>query len=154
MSASTQAEAAGTESWPSGAIPADIPAARTRRIGGATVLVLVVGVLITGTVTWTAWELNQRTEQRLLHVQTQQAADVLIAAIPSTQTPLTTAAEVAEATGGDPARFVQLMGPQVAGSSNSFRLRCGRWREVTPPNWPTSAIRLIRPGSGRWPHAP
>jgi serine phosphatase RsbU (regulator of sigma subunit) len=83
------------------------------RSGGVTILVVVVGLLITATVTWTAWTLNARTESRLLRLQTEQAADVLTAAVPNTQTPLATAAQIAEATGGSPGAFTRYFSPFV-----------------------------------------
>jgi serine phosphatase RsbU (regulator of sigma subunit) len=83
------------------------------RSGGVTIVVLVIGLLITATVTWTAWTLNAKTESRLLHLQTEQAGDVLTAAVPNTQTPLATAAQIAEVTGGSPSAFMQYFSPFV-----------------------------------------
>jgi serine phosphatase RsbU (regulator of sigma subunit) len=83
------------------------------RSGGVTILVLVVGLLITAAVTWTAWTLNAKTESRLLRVQTEQAGDVLTAAVPNTETPLATAAQIAEVTGGSPIAFTQYFSPFV-----------------------------------------
>ena len=79
----------------------------------------LTGLLITGLVTWTASTLNAESESRLLHLQTQQAADVLVAAIPSTQSPLETAVQVAGATHGDVAAFEEFMGSYV-GSTRQF----------------------------------
>ena len=128
---------AGPASLPDLGGPEDGAAAApgSRRFGGATIIVLTVGLLITAAVTWTAWDLDHRTEQRLLRVQTQQAGTVLLAAIPSTQTPLTTAAQVAAATGGDPGQFVQLMTPLIGGkgqftAASLWQVRGGVLTEV------------------------
>jgi serine phosphatase RsbU (regulator of sigma subunit) len=97
----------------------DAPPVTPDRSGGVTIVVLVIGLLITAVVTWTAWTLNARTESRLLHLQTEQAGDVLTAAVPSTQTPLATAAQIAEVTGGSPSAFTGYFTPFV-GSGQQF----------------------------------
>jgi serine phosphatase RsbU (regulator of sigma subunit) len=90
------------------------------RSRGVTILVVVIGLLITAAATWTAWTLNDKTESRLLHVQTAQAGDVLTASVPNTQTPLATAAQIAEVTGGSPSAFTGYFGPFVGGSGHQF----------------------------------
>src|ERR1700728_548259 len=60
----------------------------TPRTYGVILLVLVIGLLVSGAVTWTSWTLNNRNESQLLAQQTSQARDVLVAALPSTATPL------------------------------------------------------------------
>jgi serine phosphatase RsbU (regulator of sigma subunit) len=82
---------------------------------GSTIVVVIIGLLITGVATWVAWTLNARTESRLLHLQTSQAAEVLLAAVPDTTTPLITAAEIAGASNGSPAAFEQYMGSSISG---------------------------------------
>ena len=85
----------------------------------ATVLVVVVGLLITAAVTWTAWTLNRHSERSLLQVQTRQAGAVLAATILGISDPLTTGLQVAQATGGDPSTFNQYMA-QHTGSGQLF----------------------------------
>ena len=78
-------------------------AARTERVPvsqGVFLLVAVLGCLITAVIVWTSWALNHRNENRLLKVQTEQAGVVLLAALPSTETPLASAAAIASATDG------------------------------------------------------
>ena len=71
----------------------------------ATAIVAVVGLLITLTVSWTAWTLNRNNEHRLLEVQTRQAAAVLSSSILSLSNPLDTALQIEEATGDSTSQF-------------------------------------------------
>ena len=73
----------------------------------ATAIVAVVGLVITLTVSWTAWTLNRHNEHRLLEVQTRQAAAVLSSTILSLRNPLETALQIEEATGGSTDQFDQ-----------------------------------------------
>src|SRR5262245_65376670 len=52
-------------------------------------------------------------ERRLLRQRVREVAAVVSAAIPNTQIPLTSAADVVEATNGDPASFARVMGPVI-----------------------------------------
>lgn len=81
------------------------------------ILVLVAGLAITAVVAWSAEVQYRSAESRLLVEQARQAGGTLAAAIPSTQTPLTTAAAVAEATSGSTAAFRRYMRPNVGGVS-------------------------------------
>jgi serine phosphatase RsbU (regulator of sigma subunit) len=96
------------------------PAAEVRRGQGispvrATLIVALVGLLITVAVTWTAWTSNRHNEHRLLEVQTRQASAVVSASILSLGAPLGTALELEGATGGSAQEFDQfastLVGP-------------------------------------------
>jgi hypothetical protein len=71
----------------------------------AAVIVALVGLVITLTVSGTAWTLNRHNEHRLLEVQTRQAVAVLNAAILSFQGPLDTALQIETATGGSIEEF-------------------------------------------------
>jgi serine phosphatase RsbU (regulator of sigma subunit) len=95
------------------------PARATRRPSGLVVLVLLIGLLITAALSWTSWRLNQHNETQLLERQTQQIGLVLSAAVPSTKTPLATAAQIARATNGSASSFGQYMAPEV-GTTRQF----------------------------------
>jgi len=71
----------------------------------AATIVVLVGLVITLSVTWTARTLNRHNEQRLLEVQTRQAAAVLSSTILAIQDPLSTALQIQGATGGSPQQF-------------------------------------------------
>ncbi len=71
----------------------------------ATTIVAVIGLVITLTVSWTAWTLNRDNEHRLLEVQTRQAAAVLSSTILSLRNPLDTALQIEQATGDSTEQF-------------------------------------------------
>lgn len=81
--------------------------------GRATLIVTLVGVVITVSVAWTAWALNQHNEHRLLEVQTHQAAAVLSSTILTLRDPLDTALQIQSATGGNPQQFEQFASSSV-----------------------------------------
>jgi serine phosphatase RsbU (regulator of sigma subunit) len=77
------------------------------------IAVLLIGVLVTG-VTARAADLQYNSnEKRLLALRVKDAGSLLTAALPGLQTPLASAAELAAATGGDPARFRAFMSTKV-----------------------------------------
>ena len=73
--------------------------------GRAALIVALVGLIVTLSVSWTAWTLNRNNEHRLLEVQTRQAAAVLSATILSLAAPLDTAVQIENATGGSISEF-------------------------------------------------
>ena len=81
----------------------------------ATLIVALVGLLITVAVAWTAWTINRHNEHRLLDVQTRQATAVVSTSILSLGDPLGTALALEGATGGSAQEFDQfastLVGP-------------------------------------------
>jgi serine phosphatase RsbU (regulator of sigma subunit) len=74
--------------------------------------VLLVGAAVTVLLTWAAASANTNSDHRLLKLQVRQAATALSTALPSIQTPLTAAFDVAAATQGT-AAFQQLISPDV-----------------------------------------
>jgi serine phosphatase RsbU (regulator of sigma subunit) len=82
-------------------------------------VVLVLGLLITAVLAWTCWTVNDRNETRLLRTQVQEGGTLLAAALPAIETPLTSAVDIAQATGGDPAKFSAYMG-QYVGAGRSY----------------------------------
>ena len=102
----------------------------------ATALVAVVGLVITLTVSWTAWTLNRHNEHRLLEVQTRQAAAVLSSTIVSLRNPLETALQIEGVTGNNASQFgrfastyVHPHGPFV--SAVLWRSDGSSWQPVT-----------------------
>ena len=77
---------------------------------------LVAGLVLTAALGWLAASIHARNEDRLLNLELRQAASVVSEAIPTIQIPLTSAAALAEATGGDPSHFHQYMESFVTGS--------------------------------------
>jgi serine phosphatase RsbU (regulator of sigma subunit) len=71
----------------------------------AACLTLAIGLLVTAALALTSLGLYNRNEDRLLGLRARQLGLVLTAAVTSTQTPLASAAELADATGGSPQKF-------------------------------------------------
>jgi serine phosphatase RsbU (regulator of sigma subunit) len=96
------------------------PIRRGWRVNHVVVAVLAVGLIVTGSLaTVTIWARNNN-EHHLLRQRVIEAGEVLKQSIPSLQTPLAAAAEVADATNGDPATFKRVMSSQV-GPTARFR---------------------------------
>ncbi len=108
----------------------------------APLLVLVLGLLVTGVLTWTCWVVNDHNETRLLRLQVREIGTVLSASIPNVEDPLDSAADIAYATNGDPARFAAYVAPyaeppgpfvsmslwQLAGATPRMITAVGSWR--------------------------
>src|ERR1700755_1796392 len=90
-----------------------MPAARASRLHFSAVVVLLVGVGLTIGLSLSARAVHNNNEDRLLHERVQEAGVLISGVLPSLETPLASAAEVAEATNADPASFRQLMRPLV-----------------------------------------
>jgi serine phosphatase RsbU (regulator of sigma subunit) len=80
---------------------------------GAALLALLVGLAVTAALVLTSLGLYDRNESRLLGLRARELGLVLTATVPSIQTPLASAAELADATGGDPRRFRAFMSSYV-----------------------------------------
>jgi serine phosphatase RsbU (regulator of sigma subunit) len=95
------------------------PTTSKRGFHAATILVSVVVLAITVAMSLGARSVHNANENRLLHQRVQQAGAEIAAELPATQTPLRAAAEVAEATKGDPSRIGEFLTPLV-GSGRQF----------------------------------
>jgi serine phosphatase RsbU (regulator of sigma subunit) len=80
---------------------------------------LLSGLTLTAALAFTALSLYRHNESRLLNVRSRELASVLGTAVTAIQTPLASAAELADATKGDPQKFRQFMKPYV-GPSRQF----------------------------------
>ncbi len=84
------------------------------------IAVFLLGLLITAAVSWSSWVLNNHNDNRLLLLQTEQAADVVAAALPDTTTPLASALQLASVTDGSASRFVTYMSSYVGTPTGEF----------------------------------
>ncbi len=73
----------------------------------------VLGLLVTAAFALTSLALYDHNEDHLLRLRARQVGSVLTAAVPSIQSTLASAAELADATDGDPQKFRQFMAPYV-----------------------------------------
>ena len=91
--------------------------ARGRRAYTAAIVVALVGVLVSVALTVVSRSLYTRNENRLLSLRVKELGDVLSQAIPNTETPLTSAAALAQATDGSPVKFAEFITPFVGAKS-------------------------------------
>jgi serine phosphatase RsbU (regulator of sigma subunit) len=80
----------------------------------------VVGLLITGVLVALAASNYTSNEKRLLNLRVRDAGALFAEALPGVQTPLASAAALADATGGDIQRFRSFIDPYVAPKGKSF----------------------------------
>jgi hypothetical protein len=101
------------------------------------VLIVFVGGLLTGLLTWAAAGANASNEHRLLKLQVRQAASALGDALPSIETPLTAAFDVAAAT-HNLQQFTQFIDPDV-GPLGPF-VSASLWRISPGPPTPLVVV--------------
>jgi serine phosphatase RsbU (regulator of sigma subunit) len=101
-------------------------------------VVIVVGVLVSVSLSLTAWSLNQHSEHRLLKVQTQQAAAVVASSILGISGPLTTALQTAEATNGNVEQFQRFMSTYT-GAGQLF-VSASLWRSAGSSPSPVATV--------------
>src|SRR5579863_6482891 len=88
-------------------------AARAWRPSRVTTLTFAIGVVVTAALAVTALVLYNNNEDRLLHLRVREVGLVLQGAIPSTETPVESAAALADATNGNAAKLRAFIGPEV-----------------------------------------
>lgn len=135
MGADVSDDGAAGEAFPAMASPNPPAWVRLQRL---TIAVLVVALLVVGVLTWTSWLVYRHNENRLLDLKAKEAGSVLSAALPGVQTPLASAAELADATNGNPQQFEQLMAPFV-GPGGPF-VSASLWPLATPGSGPVATV--------------
>lgn len=83
------------------------------------VIVLAVALTVTAALSWAAYAVNSRNEDRLLSLQAKQAGSVLSVALPVVETPLASASEIAASSHGSPTAFESSMA-QYVGPGRTF----------------------------------
>src|ERR1700753_747837 len=79
----------------------------------AAVAVAVVGLLVTGVLTWVSAHNYSQNEKRLLTLRAHDVGGALTVALPAIQPDLASAVALADATGGNVAKFTTLIAPYV-----------------------------------------
>ena len=127
----------------------------------AALLTLAAGLLITAVLAVAALELYNHNETRLLKLRARELSLVLSTAVPTLQTPLASAAELADATGGNAQKFRAFMTPLVGtGGRVHLRLAVARgaargWHRRSSSargrRWPRTrgSQQAVRRGRGR-----
>ncbi|MCU1393347.1 MAG: Serine phosphatase RsbU, regulator of sigma subunit [Ilumatobacteraceae bacterium] len=91
-------------------------------------VVTIVGLAITASATLASWSLDRHNEERLLRVQTRQAAALISAEVVNITSPLVTALQIATATDGSIEKFTTFMSTEV-GSGRLF-VDASLWRST------------------------
>ncbi|HTX30372.1 MAG TPA: PP2C family protein-serine/threonine phosphatase [Solirubrobacteraceae bacterium] len=102
----------------------------------AAVAVAVVGLLVTGVLTWVSAHNYHRNENRLLALRAHDLGSALTSALPGIQTDLASAAALADATGGNVAKFNTFVAP-YAGTGRQF-VSISLWRLGGPDRTPVA----------------
>lgn len=102
------------------------------------VFALVLGLAVTAALALTSLALYDQSENRLLRLRAREVGSVLQAVVPSLQTPLASAAELADATGGNARQFRAFMAPYV-GPGRQF-VSASLWRLGTAHPTPTAIV--------------
>ena len=114
---------------PAAAAPAELgvasPLARAGNLSGwrpsrAAGFAFLMGLVLTAALALASLALYNRNERRLLNLRVKELNLVLAATAPSVQTPLASAAELANATGGSPQKFRELMAPYIGQGQGRF----------------------------------
>lgn len=77
------------------------------------IVVLLVGLLVMGGLTWATAEIYDHNEDRIVELRVREVGLVLSGAVAGNEARLKSAAELAEATGGDPDKFRAFMAPYL-----------------------------------------
>jgi serine phosphatase RsbU (regulator of sigma subunit) len=101
-------------------------------------VVLVVGLVVTAALVLTSLGVYERNERRLLNLRVREVNLVLADTLPSIQTPLASAAELANATGGSAQKFRAFIAPYV-GPGRQFA-SVSLWLLSTPRPAPITVV--------------
>jgi serine phosphatase RsbU (regulator of sigma subunit) len=104
------------------------------------VAVFLVGLAVTGALAWTSQAVYDRNESRLLNLRVRELGLVLTGAVPGIQTPLASAAALADATDGSVQRFRAFIAPYV-GPGRQFA-SVSLWRLGTARTAPTAVVGI------------
>ncbi len=112
---------------PAGEATAPAPARDASRYWVAAA-VLVVGLVVTGVLVWISASTYTDNENRLLKLRVSDASALFAEALPNVQTPLASAAALADATDGDVGKFKSFIGPSVGAQGRAQYVSVSLWR--------------------------
>ncbi len=103
---------------------------------------LVVVLVITGVLAALSQSVFSRNETRLLKLRVRDAGSVLGAVLPSIQTTLASASELADATDGSITKFKAFMAPYVGSGSQSLLVSASMWRLAAENRGPVTTLGI------------
>lgn len=124
--------------------PAKVRATGPRSLVWLPVATLVVGLLVTGALALVSHDQYASNEKRLLGLRVRDAAALIAESLPSTQTPLASAAELADATSGNVQKFRRFVAPYVGSGPGKRFVSVSLWRLAAPQRGPV-AVEGARP---------
>lgn len=130
----TQGEPRGSED------PREIAAARDPWAYWVAAAVLVVGLLVTAILVWISASTYQNNENRLLRLRVRDAGALIAERLPSVQTPLASAAALADATDGDVQKFETFVAPSVGPQGRRQFVSVSLWRLGGAPPTQLAAV--------------
>jgi len=105
---------------------------------------LIVGLLVTGALALVSHSQYSSNEKRLLKLRVRDAAALIAGALPTVQTPLASAAELADATNGSVMKFKRFIGQYVGTGPGKQFASVSLWRSSSPQHGPV-AVDGVRP---------
>jgi serine phosphatase RsbU (regulator of sigma subunit) len=102
--------------------------------------VLIVGLVVTGALAWVSYGLYTKNEKRLLSLRVRQVGSVLAEAVPGIETPLASAAALADATNGDVPKFKRFVAPYVGAAPAHPFVSVSLWRVGAPQRGPIAVV--------------
>jgi serine phosphatase RsbU (regulator of sigma subunit) len=99
---------------------------------------LIVGLLVTGTLALVSHAQYTNNEKRLLKLRVRDAAALIAEALPGVQTPLASAAELADATSGNTQKFMRFIAPYVGTGAGKAFASASLWRASSPQRGPVA----------------
>lgn len=101
--------------------------------------VFLVGLVLTGVLVWISASTYSNNEKRLLNLRVRDAGALVAEALPSVETPLASAAALADATDGDVQKFMRFIAPYTSGKTPQFA-SVSLWRLGTNQTGPLVAV--------------
>jgi serine phosphatase RsbU (regulator of sigma subunit) len=126
----------GADTEPAATTEADLGAPAPRRIEGEgkpwpywpAAAVCVVGLVVTGVLVWISASTYTNNEDRLLGLRVRDAAALISGALAGVETPLASAAALADATNGDTRKFERFIAPSVGPPGHGTFVSVSLWR--------------------------
>ena len=102
--------------------------------------VLTIALLVTGILSWVSYNQYKNNERRLLDLRVRELGALLATSVPGIQTPLASAAALADATNGDKGKFMRLVSPYVGARPKHQFVSISLWRLADTSHGPVAVV--------------